>query len=430
MPPKVELLTQQLKELCKISGARWAVFLNHDPSGWNFGIHHGVSKARQTILFDFIRDTKAATWLAGTLSSGRTRSRSTGSSAEGLGCQRLFVYPNLAARCALLVGADQLEKTTEGFFRVFMMGLPVEETIGVALEDVSPDLIHQNLILPSLAEPELEYTDNPEEVLGNVLASLVSSVQCDWALMSIRSGDSFHVETVSQGPASLHGLELSIRENEVLTTMVDHREGIILNDLSGVQGFSERSEYNAAKSWMGVPIIIGQRVIGHLEFVSTQEDAYDLQDLQRISFQADRLAYVVENAIVFAEAARYLQQLALLNELASAAALGIDAHEVALRVLERLRLIFRTEMARVLLLSPDEKRLLEYGAETGQPAPGTGVAPDSFLSEVIKTGLPLRKNDLDSFDQAEHTVSPPAGALSLLCVPSQVSGQGDRRAGP
>jgi len=36
--------------------------------------------------------------------------------------------------------------------------------------------VRQTLFLPSLTEPELEYPDNPEEVLGNVLESLISSV--------------------------------------------------------------------------------------------------------------------------------------------------------------------------------------------------------------------------------------------------------------
>lgn len=417
MPPKAELISQQLKETCKITGARWAVFLNHASGGWSFGIQHGISKARQSVLFDFIRDVKAATWLAGTLASGRTRSRNTGAFNQSLGCQRLFVFPNLQARCALLVGADQLEKTAEGFFRVFALGMPTQEEISTASEEVGENPLRQNLILPSLIEPELEYTDNPEEVLGNVLESLVGSVQCDWALMSIRSGDFFHVESVSHGPVSLRGTDISIRDNEILSEMVSAREGVILNNLSTYPIFSGQAEYVNAASWMGVPIVIGQRVIGHLEFVSSKEEAFDLQDLQRLSFQADRLAYVVENAIVFAEAARYLEQLALLNELASAASLGVDAQEVAGRVLERLRRIFRTDLGRVLLLSPDERTLQEYGSGEDQSSPGVVMVQDSLAGEVIKTGLPLRLNDLNSHSKEVVKATVQTRLQSLLAVP-------------
>jgi two-component system NtrC family sensor kinase len=416
MPPKAAIISGQLREICKLSGARWAVFLNHTPDGWSFGIQHGVAKTRQAILFEFIRDNKAATWLAGTLSSGRTRSRSTGSFASSLGCQRLYVFPNLESRCALLVGADQLEKSAEGYYRAFVLGAPDEDEINEAAEENSPDLVRQSLVLPSLVEPELEYTDNPEEVLGNVLAALVTSVQCDWALMSIRSGDILHVEAVNHGPTTLHGVDFALRENKILAEMVERREGLILSDLSKELDLSRQAEYSGMKSWMGVPIVIGQRVIGHLEFVSKKEDIYDMGDLQRLSFQADRLAYVVENAIVFAEAARYLQQLALLNELASAASLGPDVHEVALRVLERLRRIFRTNLARVLLLSQDEKRLQEYGSPD-QSSVGSVELNYSFANQVIKSGLPLREIDLNNPLQEVFIRHDQEGVRSLLAVP-------------
>jgi signal transduction histidine kinase/uncharacterized protein YigA (DUF484 family) len=422
MPQKAELFSQQLRETCKTSGARWALLLNRASNGWKFGVQYGVSKSRQAVLFDFIHDVKTATWLAGTLSSGRTRSRSTGHSAQSLGCQRLYVFPNLHARCALLVGADQIEKPGENFFRILVLGLPDEEYPGVTFEESNDAAVRQTLFLPSLTEPELEYPDNPEEVLGNVLESLVGSVQYDWALISIRSGDYFHIEAVKQDPPSLVGADLSIRDNEILTKMVASREGMVLSDPSSISGFSDRAEYSQVKSWMGVPIVIGQRVIGHLEIASSQEDAYDLQDLQRLSFQAERLAYVVENAIVFAEAARYLQQLALLNELASAASLGIDAHEVALRVLERLRRIFNTELARVLLLSPDEKILREYGSASGMATPPNVLVQNSFAGEVIKTGLPLRSSNHQklSADKAVHPVQ--SEVNSLLVVPLKYRG--------
>ncbi len=422
MPPRIDQISQQLRETCKITGARWAVFLYPASSGWTFGAQHGVSKARQAALNDFIGDDKVATWLAGTLSSGRTRFRSAGSSSS-LGCQRVHVFPNQQARCALLVGADKLEKASENIFRVLALGTTGEDYSPPSHEQPSVSPLRQNLILPSLIEPELEYSDNPEEVLGNVLESLVGSLQCDWGLMSTRSGDYFHVEAVTHGPSSLYGLDISIRENRILTDMVSNRAGIIIDDLLSQPAFSNNLEYNKAACWMGIPIIIGKRVIGHLEFVSSKENAFDQQDLQRISFQADRLAYVVENAIVFAEAARYLQQLALLNELASAASQGIDAEDVARRVLERLRRIFHTEFGRVLLLSPDESSLQEYGSNEGQLTPESILIKDSFASEVIKTGLPLCNNNMYSFPREKFLDISHARLQSMLAVPLKYRGK-------
>jgi len=99
------------------------------------------------------------------------------------------------------------------------------------------------------------------------------------------------------------------------------------------------------------------------------------------------------------------------------ASLGIDAHEVAVRVLERLRRIFNTELARVLLLSPDEKTLRDYGSASGMATPPNVLVQNSFASEVIITGLPLRSSNHQKLlaDKAVHTVQ--SEVNSLLVVP-------------
>jgi len=129
-------------------------------------------------------------------------------------------------------------------------------------------------------------------------------------LISIRSGDFFHIEAVKQNPPSLAGADLSIRDNESCQNGCQPRRDDLKRSLIDIELFRP-SRIFTRKILDGVPIIIGQRVIGHLEIASSHEDMYDLQDLQRLSFQAERLAYVVENAIVFAEAARYFKAVSL-----------------------------------------------------------------------------------------------------------------------
>jgi len=96
---------------------------------------------------------------------------------------------------------------------------------------------------------------------------------------------------------------------------------------------------------------------------------------------------------------------------------GIDAHEVALRVLERLRRIFNTELARVLLLSPDEKNLHEYGSASDRTASTNVLVKNSFAGEVIKTGLPLRSSSRQRLTATDETDPEFAEPDSLLVVP-------------
>jgi signal transduction histidine kinase len=141
--------------------------------------------------------------------------------------------------------------------------------------------------------------------------------------------------------------------------------------------------------------------------------------LQQVAAQVDRLAYAVENAIVFSEAARYLQRLAMLNELASVVALGVGTEEAARRVIQHLRRSFATELVGVYLLSPDHLQLHEYTALSHnlvawQPHAAT------VLGAVIANGQPVRTGDVRA--SLRYGASDPA-IRSELAVPMRYHGQ-------
>lgn len=403
MADKSKNISLQLRETCKLTGARWAAWLNRTESGWSYGARHGLSKPRQAELDALLQEPKTAAWLAGTFGSGRVRSRQTGRASIDVGCRRLYVFPNLEGRSALLVGADELNKIGEAFFRVLSAYVPGGDFYALELED---------------ADYELEASYNPEGVLQNVLEFLAGQVDCESALMSIRSGDIFRVEAVWNYPDHLRGQDVSLHDNPSLAEMVATRHG-------SIGGGEPRSDPSAA-SWIGAPIVIGKRVIGHLEFVSSRQNNFNKDDLARIMTHSGRLAYVVENAIIFAEAARYLQQLALLNELASAASLGVDTNEVARRVMQRLRRTFRTNQVGVFLLSLDGKSLREYGYEAEHLAPVPIPVASSLEGYVVQSGAPVRRGDLRGGENIlpEHRPSqaePPV--ISALAVPLKYRGR-------
>ena len=124
MADQSQILVKQLQEACKISGSRWGIWLKLVKKGWEFHYSHGISKSRQVILAKFIKSRKNATWLAGALSSGHIRSTQTATSADALGCQRIYVFPSNQSRWVLLVGTNKLDRVCEGLFRVLSMQIP------------------------------------------------------------------------------------------------------------------------------------------------------------------------------------------------------------------------------------------------------------------------------------------------------------------
>jgi two-component system, NtrC family, sensor kinase len=408
MSNPVDVVTAQLKEACKVTGARWAAWLIHNEGHWEFSSKHGLSKARQAALSDFISQQATAAWMAGTVSSGRTRFRQTSTYATQLTCGRVFVFPDVEHHSVLMVGADQLEKASETFFKVLSAYPPTGDCASTQADQQLGSPLSKRGRKPrtasaqdgeksthdlSIEEALFNASSNPEDMPRFVLEHLTRSLHCDSALLTIRSGDTFRVEGVWNGPENLLRMNLPLAENELLAEMVNTRQGIILDSETPLGNDKALAHlYPGANkkvnAWMGIPIVLGQRVIGHLAFISARSGVFSSGDLKRLTRQVSRLAYAIENAMVFTEAARYLQQFALLNELASTASVGADTNEVARRIMQRLRKTFRTDIAGVLLNSADSG-LREYGVDAEESAVSF-LAKTKLVRGVLKSGLPVR----------------------------------------
>ena len=436
MSISIEVVSAQLKEACKATGARWAVWLIHSEGGWDFSSKHGLSKARQAALSDFISQPATAAWLAGTISSGRTRFRQTSNYTEELACGRVFVFPDVEHHSVLLVGVDTLDKASESFFKVLSTFSPAEDQPSAQpdLPQVSPAAKRgrkprstaysqdreRGASKQSIEQALFNASSNPEDMPRLVLDHLTQSIRCDSALISIRAGDIFRVEGVWNGSSKLLGMNLPLEENELLAEMVNTRQGIILdsetplrNDKTLAHLYPDANK--KVNAWMGVPIVVGQRVIGHLIFVASRSGVFSAGDLKRVSGQVSRMAYAIENAIVFTEAARYLQQFALLNELVSTASVGADTNEVARRIMHRLRKTFRTDIAGVLLASADAS-LREYGVEVEETAINF-LAKTKLVRGVLKSGLPVRVGNVNKDKDWGREFNQQVDINSILVVP-------------
>ncbi len=414
---------RQLKEACKSSGARWAAWLLHTPAGWEFSLQSGLSQPRQEMLRRLLQDARTLSWFAGAINSGRTRWRENGSEAERFGCGRIYLFPtgtkmkeytsgapdgmprteqfrtepleDEPLRSVLLVGTDPLRKEAEAIFKILAMNPPgwmAPEKIpehgansegklpaarkkpardGQLAAQLETEQNRKTNSPPTVDAIELEVStvrntvSNPQAALQTILEYMANSIPCEAAYLAVRAGNIFRIEACWGCRVPLQGVGLVINELNHIKTLVETHRGVILEAaaLLRIRGLPQILD-PAPRSWMEVPFVIGQNVIGLASFCTSKTAAYPPNLLQQAASQAGRLAYNVENAIVFAEAARYLQQLALLNELASTASSGIGINEVARRIMQRLRRVFGTEWAAVFLISPEENVLREYGVES------------------------------------------------------------------
>ncbi len=415
MGMKNDIFIKQLADTCKISSARWAACLHYSEGNWNFTYRYAIRKPQEVALFEYLQNSKVGSWLSGAMSNNRVRSRDVGVWASRLGCQRIVAFPVYASSNVLIVGVDQLEQKMEGVWRI------------VALSFSCAAVPAPNTLQPTpLLGSGLEAPYDPADSFQNILSSLVGVIPCEVAYLAIRSGEIFTVLAAWGCQAGVEGLDLSIGDYGHLSSMVIKHKGVLHKPPRRTPATeAARVLWDAVdtghplESWMSVPILIGQRVIGHFAFASARAGAYNQADLNRISAQVNRVAYRVENAIVFAEVARFLQQFALLNELASAASLGVDTNEVASRVIQRLSRTFNTDRVAVLILSPDGKTLRGFGGREQDVSLAISVEK-SLVGYVVETGQPARVGDVRL--ASRYNRSDPS-MRSELAVPLRYRGQ-------
>ena len=94
----------QLKEACRLTGAKWAALAEREGGQWLIRVAYHLSKKKQAALKNFLDQELMDTWLVGALNGESNRSASLPLDAK-LDAARLYVFPVSKTSQALLVGA-------------------------------------------------------------------------------------------------------------------------------------------------------------------------------------------------------------------------------------------------------------------------------------------------------------------------------------
>ncbi len=146
-----------------------------------------------------------------------------------------------------------------------------------------------------------------------------------------------------------------------------------------------------SESWLGVPILIGDRVIGVISLESFEKDAYDEATERLLGTIATSMASALENARLFDETKRLLAEadarnveLAVINEIGEALARQLDFQASVEMVGERLRAKFHAQSISIGLLDRSGQNLeWAYEIEEGERIRSGPTAADVGLSSIV-----------------------------------------------
>ncbi len=175
-------------------------------------------------------------------------------------------------------------------------------------------------------------------------------------------------------------------------------------------------------SVVGLPLKIGQRVVGVMSIAYPKPHAPSETELRTLRLLADQAAMAIENARLYQEVSHHLQEVQILNDVARATISTLDFSEVIRRGLTALLGQRSFERVNILLLDEAKKELWLHPALAGSdlfPRRAKNRIPlgKGITGWVAESGEPLRVPDVR---QEPRYIAGYADMLSELCVPLRV----------
>jgi GAF domain-containing protein/DNA-binding response OmpR family regulator len=170
------------------------------------------------------------------------------------------------------------------------------------------------------------------------------------------------------------------------------------------------------ESWLGVPILAGDQVIGVISLEHAEKDAYDEGDARLLGTLASSMGVALENARLFAETRRLLAEtdqraaeLAIITSVQEGLAADLDMQSMYELVGDKIREIFDAQVVDIGIYDRDADVMhFPYTIERGVRFPDepislrdaggrAGSASIAIRLRVLETRQPLLVNTLTDF---------------------------------
>jgi signal transduction histidine kinase/DNA-binding response OmpR family regulator len=253
-----------------------------------------------------------------------------------------------------------------------------------------------------------------------VLQQLHTTIDFDSATLFLLKGNI--LEAAASRGLSGHGHGLNVypkSEQNSAWQVVRHRLPLVINDVTASTYWEPRPELAQVRSWLGVPLVTKERVVGVLTLDKNQPGAFSDADARYLFTLAFQIAIAVENAQLFQEWERQATHLKLINEVNQEITTILDVgtlyHKLGQAIARRL------PYDRVALLEMDSSGdflLLRacYGRGQRYPRPGDGYRQPvraGLIGRCVDTKRPLLVKEITGPEEA----LPGLEAQSALVVP-------------
>lgn len=153
-----------------------------------------------------------------------------------------------------------------------------------------------------------------------------------------------------------------------------------------------------ANAWLGVPMLIGDNVLGVITtFLYGDDQFFTQDDIEILQALADQAAIALDNARLFASEQQQRQRAELLQNVAHIVSSTLDPTELSELALTQLQNVLTYDSASIQIFEGIHRRLLGYRGPIVQTMSNEllrDVTGDPLLQKIIQTRRPILLSDV------------------------------------
>jgi len=239
-----------------------------------------------------------------------------------------------------------------------------------------------------------------EEAIERILEQLAYVVTYDSAsVLLLQEG---YLEIVGgrgwENAAEVVGLRFPIPGDNPNTNVILQRAPLILSDAPSEFAAFRNEPHSHIRSWMGVPLIVGDRIIGMLSIDYVQPGFYTPDLARLVTAFADQVSIVIENARLFTETEQKADELRRLYKATQDMASSLDSPVVLERLACHLTQALEATSGHINIVDSEQKTttvLAEYWSDQASPEERVSDLGRNYpLAEYPLTARAITENKL------------------------------------
>ncbi|MCJ7458262.1 MAG: GAF domain-containing protein [candidate division Zixibacteria bacterium] len=240
-----------------------------------------------------------------------------------------------------------------------------------------------------------------EKVLEEVIRLLYSELNYYAVTIGLIQKDEFIIKSMyedDKGKYNIHNHNLELKEKSILGWVAESNRTLFVENVSTDPRYYHFNGLKETRSELAVPIELQGKVLGVLDAQTNRIAGFDEEDLQLLQSVANQTAVALENARLYANSEKKIQELSVLNNVARVVNSTLDLDQLLEHIYRQLTLVINAPSYYVALYDKKNNQLnFEILIDNKKQYPKTRVPlGDGVVSYVIRTKKPLLISDFET----------------------------------